>query len=102
MDRTLVLNIQPTPEQASILKRTLDMHTACFNTVAREGFTTASSNGVELHKRTYYPLRAQYPDFPSQFVYADRVKATDAVNSALTWKDKTDKVYRTKAAKSLI
>jgi putative transposase len=101
MDRTLVLNIQPTPEQASILKRTLDMHTACFNTVAREGFTTACSNGVELHKRTYYPLRAEFPDLPSQLVCAARVKATEAVKSALTWKDKQEKAYPKKVAKAL-
>lgn len=101
MDRTLVLNIQPTPEQASILHRTLTEHTGCFNTVAHEGFTTACSNGVELHKRTYYPLRAQYPDLPSQLVCAARVKATEAVKSALTWKLKKEKDYPKKVAQAL-
>jgi putative transposase len=101
MDRTLVLNIQPTTEQASILHRTLTEHTGCFNTVAHEGFTTACSNGVELHKRTYYPLRAQYPDLPSQLVCAARVKATEAVKSALTWKVKKEKDYPKKVAQAL-
>ena len=57
MDRTIVVQLNPTPEQASILARTLHEHTACFNAVAREGFEKGCSNGVELHKATYYPLR---------------------------------------------
>src|SRR5438270_989682 len=101
MDRTLVLNIQPTPEQASILHRTLTEHTGCFNTVAHEGFTTACSNGVELHKRTYYPLRVQYPDLPAQLVCAARVKATEAVKSALTWQKKHEQAYPKKVAQAL-
>jgi putative transposase len=88
MDRTLVVQLNPTPEQRVILNQTMQEHTACFNAVAREGFETACSNGVELHKRTYYPLRAQYPDLPSQLVCAARVKATEAVKSALTWRTK--------------
>jgi putative transposase len=93
MDRTMIVQLSPTPEQAHILKTTLEQHTACFNAVAREGFTTACSNGVELHKRTYYPLRAQYPDLPAQLVCAARVKATEAVKSALTWKVKKEQTY---------
>lgn len=88
MDRTLVLQLKPTPEQACILQRTLAEHTACFNAVARTGFETGCRNGVELHKQTYYPLRAQYPDLPAQLVCAARVKATEAVKSALTWQKK--------------
>jgi putative transposase len=83
MDRTIILQLKPNNEQSHILQRTLQEHTACFNTVAQEGFTTSCQNGVELHKRTYYPLRAQYPDLPAQLVCASRVKATEAVKSAL-------------------
>ncbi len=88
MERTLVVQLNPTPEQARILQRTLQEHTACFNVVARLGFDTGCRNGVELHKETYYPLRAQYPDLPAQLVCAARVKATEAVKSALTWQQK--------------
>ncbi len=101
MDRTLVVQLTPTPEQASILKRTLVEHTACFNEVARVGFTGKCSNGVELHKQTYYPLRAQYPDLPAQLVCAARVKATEAVQSALTWQKKHEQHYPKKVAKAL-
>src|SRR5215471_8005613 len=93
MDRTIVVQLKPTLEQECTLKATLEQHTACFNAVAREGFTTACSNGVELHKRTYYPLRRQYPDLPAQLVCAARVKATEAVKSALTWKVKKEQAY---------
>src|SRR5712691_5815278 len=101
MDRTLVVQLTPTPEQARTLMATLEQHTACFNAVAHEGFTTACNNGVELHKRTYYPLRAQYPDLPAQLVCAARVKATEAVKSALTWKVKQEKSYPQKVEKAL-
>ncbi len=88
MDRTIVVQLNPTPEQVAVLDRTMQEHTACFNAVAREGFETGCSNGVELHKQTYYPLRAKYPDLPSQLVIASRVKATEAVKSALSWRKK--------------
>src|SRR5438105_14010680 len=101
MDRTLVLNIQPTPEQARILYHTISEHTMCFNEVVQTGFTEKCSNGVELHKQTYYPLRAAYPDLPAQLVCAAHVKATEAVKSALTWKDKKEKAYPKKVAKAL-
>lgn len=83
-----MVQLHPTPQQVALLDRTMHEHTACFNAVAREGFETGCSNGIELHKATYFPLRAQYPDLPAQLVCASRVKATEAVKSALTWKKK--------------
>jgi IS605 OrfB family transposase len=100
MDRTLILHLKPTTEQSAILKQTLEEHTACFNEVAHVGFTTQCSNGIELHKETYYPLRTRYPDLPSQLVCAARVKATEAVKSALTWKVRHEKDYPKKVAKA--
>jgi IS605 OrfB family transposase len=41
-----------------------------------------------------------YPDLPSQLVCAARVKATEAVKSALTWKAKKEKEYPKKVAKA--
>ncbi len=101
MDRTVVVQLKPTPEQSRILQRTLAEQTDCFNAVARLGFETGCRNGVELHKETYYPLRAQYPDLPSQLVCAARVKATEAVKSALTWKQKHAASYPKKVAKAV-
>lgn len=83
MDRTITVHLTPTLEQARVLKQTLEQHTACFNAVARLGFTAKCSNGIELHKQTYYELRTQYPKLPAQLVCASRVKATEAVKSPL-------------------
>lgn len=100
MDRTLVVHLTPTPEQARLLRQTLQAHTACFNEVARTGFDTGCSNGVELHKATYYSLRTQYPALPAQLVCAARVKATEAVKSALTWQKKHATRYATLRARA--
>ena len=101
MDRTLVVHLKPTPKQVDILQRTLQEHTACFNEVAHLGFETGCRNGVQLHQETYYPLRAQYPDLPAQLVCAARVKATEAVKSALTWKQKHAARYPKLVAKAI-
>ena len=100
MNRTIVAQLHPTPEQRAILDRTMAEHTACFNAVCREGFAHECSNGVALHKATSYPLRAQYPDLPAQLVCAARVKATEAVKSALTWKKKQVARYPKLVAKA--
>src|SRR6266702_1858280 len=100
MDRTLVLNLRPTREQAALMQRTLHEHTACFNEVVHLGFATQCSNGVELHKQTYYDLRAQYPDLPAQLVCAARVKATETVKSALTWAKKHEAAYPKRVEKA--
>lgn len=83
MDRTILAQLKPMPEQARILKETLEQHTACFNTVTELGVTSKCSNGIELHKQTYYDLRFQFPNLPAQLICASRVKATEAVKSAL-------------------
>src|SRR6266567_2391250 len=100
MDRTIVVQLNPTNEQAHILARTLQEHTECFNAVARLGFASKCSNGVELHKETYYDLRKQFPDLPAQLVCAARVKATEAVKSALTWQKKHEASYPKSVAKA--
>jgi IS605 OrfB family transposase len=88
MDRTVIVTLETSPAQALILQRTLSESTECFNAVCQQGFESHCQNGVTLHKATYYPLRAQFPDLPSQLVCAARVKATEAVKSALTWQKK--------------
>lgn len=92
MQRTVRLLLNPTEEQASILSETLREHAACFNAVCDYGWQHGQKNGVELHKATYYPLRAEHPTLPAQLVCAARVRATEAVKSALTLKCKGCKV----------
>jgi putative transposase len=101
MDRTIVLRLHPTAEQQVALRDTLAQYTACFNAVCAEGFPTQLSNGVELHNLTYYPLRAQFPNLPAQLVCSSRVKATEAVKSALTWQKKREQAYPRIVARAL-
>ncbi|PZW18109.1 hypothetical protein EI42_06335 [Thermosporothrix hazakensis] len=91
------MQLQPNSEQAQVLQRTLQAHTDCFHAVAQEGFTTSCHNGVALHKRIYYPLRATHPDLPAQLVCAARVKATEAVKSALDRRKKGRKASTPRA-----
>ena len=60
--------------------------TACFNAVAAHGWTHEQCNSVELHKATYYSLRAEHPTLPSQLVISSRMRAGEAITSALTRK----------------
>ena len=96
----MVVQLNPDEQQRTVLLRTLHEHTVCFNVVTAEGFLSKCSNGVELHKRTYYDLRAQFPDLPSQLVCAARVKATEAVKSALTWAKKREQAYAKRVEKA--
>jgi putative transposase len=88
MYRTIKLQLNPTIEQADALLETLRQHTVCFNTVAAHGWEHREKNGVRLHHATYYKLREQFPNLPSQLVVAARVRATEAVKSALARKKK--------------
>jgi len=63
---------------------TLQQYAQCFNHVSNIGYTTNNVNGVSLHHETYYPLREQFPDLPSQLVCSARVKATEALKAART------------------
>ncbi len=96
----MVVQLKPAPEQVIALQQTMQEHTACFNAVARLGFASKCSNGVELHKQTYYELRATYPDLPAQLICAARVKATETVKSALTWQKKHEQHYQKRVAQA--
>jgi putative transposase len=101
MQRTIRFPLLPTLEQESALFETIQQYTACFNTVATYAWEKGEKNGVELHKTTYYPLRADYLQLPAQLVISARVKATEAVKSALTWKVKREREYPKKFAKAI-
>lgn len=92
MQRTIRLELNPTPEQSELMSETLRQHTECFNAVALHGWAEQVKNGVELHKATYYALREQFPKLPSQLICASRVKATEAIASAMALAKKGKKV----------
>ncbi len=92
MQRAVRIVLMPTPEQAAILQETLRQSTECFNAVCEYGWNQNEKNGVELHKATYYPLKAEYPKMPCQLICAARVKATEALKSAFSLRKKGGKV----------
>ena len=88
MQRTIRLKLTPTVAQASTLAETSRQFTAVFNAVCAVGWTEQITNGVKLHHATYYPLKADYPALVSDLLIQARVKATEAVKSALALQKK--------------
>ena len=54
MDRTVRIQLHPTPEQAQALHETSQQFTQAFNAVCRYGWQHREKNGVKLHHATYY------------------------------------------------
>ncbi len=69
--------------QADALAETSRQFTAVFNAVCAYGWQQNEKNGIELHRALYYPLKAEYPALVSDLHVQARVKATEAVKSAL-------------------
>jgi putative transposase len=86
VQRTVRLRLKPTYEQRAVLLETMRVSTICFNAVAAHGWKRDQRNSVELHKATYYSLRAEHPRLPSQLVISSRMRASEAIASALTRK----------------
>ena len=87
MQRTIRLQLQPNDQAIQALSQTIEQYTWSFNAVCEYGWENSVSNGVELHKATYYKHRA-ITKLPSQLVCAARVKGTEALKSAKTLKKK--------------
>jgi IS605 OrfB family transposase len=83
MQRTICIQLEPSPAQARQLVETSRQFTAVFNAVCAHGWRERLSNGVKLHHATYYPLKADYPNLVSDLHVQARLKATEAVKSAL-------------------
>ena len=84
MDRTICLRLDPTPAQAAPLEETSRQFTIAFNLVCAAGWAAGEKNGVRLHHATYRESKVAAPDLVSDLHIQARVKATEAVRSALT------------------
>lgn len=91
------MRLDPTVEQASALAETARLFTLAFNAVAAYGWIHGEKNGVTLHHATYRSLKAWYPLLVSDLHIQARVKATEAVKSALALQTKGHKVGQPKA-----
>jgi putative transposase len=92
MQRTIRVQLEPSPAQADALAETSRQFTAVFNAVCVYGWQHGQKNGVELHRALYYPLKADYPALVSDLHVQARVKATEAVKSALSLRRASRKV----------
>ena len=97
MQRVVKLKLQPTPEQKDLLLETVHQYAACFNEASRVGWQDRITNGVDLHRATYYPLRAAYPKMPSQLVISARMKAIEALRAVFARKKKGRKAGQPKS-----
>jgi putative transposase len=88
MQRTIRIKLDPSPAQAAALAETSRQFTAVFNAVCAYGWQHGQKNGIELHHALYYPLKAEYPALVSDLHVQARVKATEAVKSALNLRRK--------------
>jgi putative transposase len=92
MQRTIVVRLDPSPLQVDALAGTSRLFTAAFNAVAAYGWEHGEKNGVRLHHATYYPLKAEHPTLVSDLHIQARMKATEAVKSALALQKKGRRV----------
>lgn len=98
MDRTIRLQLKPTPEQRAVLLETLRQFTTAFNLVCAAGWQQEEKNGVRLHHLTYYEAKATCPGLVSDLLIQARVKATETVKSAFALKAKGKKVRQPRAS----
>ena len=98
MDRTVRIQLHPTPDQAQALQDTLTQFTQAFNTVCAYGWQHKEKNGVKLHHATYYNTKEACPGLVSDLLIQARVKATEALKSAFTWQKRHEALYAKKEA----
>jgi len=74
----------PTPEQTTALAATARQFTDAFNLVCAYGWQAGEKNGVRLHHATYRDSKETAAGLVSDLHIQARVKATEAIKSALT------------------
>lgn len=82
MQATIRLKLTPDKETSEILSQTIEQYTWAFNDVSSYGWQNNIKNGVKLHDATYYHHR-NVTNLPSQLVCSARVKAAEAIKSAM-------------------
>lgn len=83
MQRTLRVMLAPTDAQAAILTETSTVFTSAFNQAVALGWQANVSNATQLHYLAYYPVKAAHPLLVSDLMNQARVKAAEALRSAL-------------------
>ena len=60
MKQTLLVKLDPTPDQHTALLRTLETFNAACNDIAGTAFAERCANKIELQKLVYYDIRARF------------------------------------------
>src|SRR2546423_15630582 len=79
MDRTVRIQLHPTPEQAKALEETIAQFTQAFNQVCAYGWENQEKNGVSLIHETYSDTKVSFLGLVRDFIIQDRVKSTEAL-----------------------
>jgi IS605 OrfB family transposase len=86
VQRTIRLRLRPSADQANALADTARQFTSAFNQAASMGWSAGIGNATKLHYLVYYPVKHAHPTLVSDLVNQARVKAAEAVRSALALK----------------
>ncbi len=78
MQRTIKLNLNPTPAQSEVLKHTLTEITRAFNFICEYGWANNEKNGVKLQHGCYYELKELCPGLVSDLIIQTIHKAKEA------------------------
>jgi putative transposase len=82
MQRTIRLELTPSPAQAVSLAETRRLFTAAFNRFVELGWQEGVSNATKLHYLAYYTVRSVLPTLNSNLINTARAKAAEAIKSA--------------------
>jgi IS605 OrfB family transposase len=82
MQRTIRIQLQPSPAQAAALAETSRQFTSAFNHVVRLGWEASLSNATKLHYLAYHLVKASHPTLVSDLINQARAKAAEALRSA--------------------
>lgn len=82
MQRTIRIQLHPSPSQAGALTETSRQFTSAFNQAVRLGWYEGICNATKLHYLVYYPVKTDHPTLVSDLINQARVKAAEALRSA--------------------
>src|SRR6266545_6576659 len=91
MQRTIRIQLQPSPAQVAALAETSRQFTAAFNLFVDLGWSNGVSNATKLHFLAYYPVRDALPGLNSNLTNTARAKAAEALRSAFTLRKDQDR-----------
>ncbi len=92
MQRTIRIQLAPSPAQADALKQTSRQFTAAFNQFVELGWSNSVSNATKLHFLAYYAVRNALPKLNSNLTNTARAKAAEALRSAVALRKQGRKV----------